>query len=299
MKIHKLKNALIISALAAGLILFANPIAAQRTGSTKSDTRITYHDGPVLPGRLTIYTIFYGNWPATDNTPWILSDLASSISGSPYFMINTTYPSATGSAPSGATLYAGSVSDQYSQGPSLTNENIKQIIEAQILSGALPLDSTGIYIVVGSSDVTDIQPDGSTFCTPGSSPHHGYGVLDGTFYMYGYLGGANRCPTSAGPQFVAPDGTLLPTPNDNFAADAMASSLLHILNAAVTNPLGYGGWYDRYGLENADKCLGKFGTTFLAPNGATANIILGGRYYLIQQNWLNDRRGRCVMSIAE
>ena len=79
----------------------------------------------------------------------------------------------------------------------------------------------------------------------------------------------------------------------------MASSLANLFNVIVTNPLPYGGWFDRYGLENADKCLGKFGTTYISENGARANMRLAGRDYLIQQNWINDRRGRCVLSVID
>jgi hypothetical protein len=80
----------------------------------------------------------------------------------------------------------------------------------------------------------------------------------------------------------------------------MASSLAHLLNVIVTSPMGnagpFGGWYDRYGLENAQKCQGTFGQTYQAPNGARANMRLGLRDFLIQQNWVNVRRGYCGLS---
>ena len=53
--------------------------------------------------------------------------------------------------------------------------------------------------------------------------------------------------------------------------------------------------FDRYGLENADKCEGRFGQPYLTPNGARANLRLGYRDFLIQQNWVNDGKGRCAM----
>jgi hypothetical protein len=67
------------------------------------------------------------------------------------------------------------------------------------------------------------------------------------------------------------------------------------LAEVVTDPTG-GGWFDRYGLENAAKCVGQFGTTYLTANGARANLRLGRRDYLIQQNWVNDRKGHCAMN---
>ena len=296
MKNNKFKYAILAVVLTTSLL--AASAAAQRGGTVRTDTRITYHNGPVMPGASNVYLIWYGNWSNNPGVVPILSELAGSTSGSPYFLINTTYTSGNGVGPNGGTLFAGSVSDVYSHGPTLTISDIQEVVVDKIESAALPLDTAGIYIVVASSDVTDLRPDGSTFCTPGTSPHHGVVVSSGSSVKYGFLGGADRCPTSAGPQFVMPDGSPLPTPNGNFAADAMASTYMRLLNVIVTNPTGYG-WYDRFGLENADKCVGKFGTTYLTPSGARANIQLGGRDFLIQQNWINERKGRCTMSIAQ
>jgi hypothetical protein len=299
MEKNKFKNALISAAIVTSLLLSALPGSAQRGGSgggIKTDTRITYHNGPIMTGTPTIYLIWYGNWSGNDAVS-IMDDLAASTSGTPYFMINTTYTNALGDTPSGGTLYAGSVWDNYSHGPSLTVDDIREIIVDKMNSSELPLDANGIYIVLGSADATDIQPDGSTFCTPGKFPYHAATVFDGTSVKYGYIGSPDRCPTSAAPQFVAADGSRLPTPNGNFAADGMASIYLHLLNVIVTNSSGYG-WYDRNGLENAAKCVGQFGSTYATSNGARANMRMGGRDYLIQANWINDRKGRCTVSIA-
>jgi hypothetical protein len=76
----------------------------------------------------------------------------------------------------------------------------------------------------------------------------------------------------------------------------MANTLAHVLSTTITNPTGTG-WFDRYGLQNADKCDGQFGPTYLTTNGARANLKLGQRDYLIQQNWINnDRKGHCAMN---
>ena len=75
----------------------------------------------------------------------------------------------------------------------------------------------------------------------------------------------------------------------------MASILTHELQETVTDPLG-SAWYDSTGAENADKSAWTFGSTFNAPNGSTANLTLGARYYLIQRNWVNATGGYCGMS---
>ena len=84
------------------------------------------------------------------------------------------------------------------------------------------------------------------------------------------------------------------SPNGNAGADGMASIIAHELEEAVTDPQ-LNAWYDRRGYENADKCAWTFGQTYTAPNGSLANVKLGSRDYLIQQNWVNDQGGYCAM----
>lgn len=277
-----------------------SPSASQKptepTNNVKTESRILYHNGPVMAGAADIYFIWYGCWDDTciggdTTTQSILTDFASSLGGSPYFQINAMYPGGSGFAPSGALFYGGAVYDRYSHGLELTDSDIQGIVYDQIVNGGLPGDPAGIYVVLASADVSS---NATGFCIPGATPHHGVFEKLGVVAKYAFVGNARRCPTVAASQFVS-NGTLLPTPNGSLAADAMASTLAHLMNVVVTNPTG-GGWYDRYGLENADKCLGQFGPTYTTANGARANIKLNQRDYLIQQNWVNDRRGHCAMN---
>lgn len=64
----------------------------------------------------------------------------------------------------------------------------------------------------------------------------------------------------------------------------MASILAHELEEAQTDPT-LTAWFDNIGQENADKCAWTFGTTYDPGNGSVANMKLGARDYLIQQNW--------------
>ena len=80
----------------------------------------------------------------------------------------------------------------------------------------------------------------------------------------------------------------------------MANIMARLLNVMITNPVGkdlppVGSGEDWFGLENADKCVGKFGTTYTTANGARANFRAGAKDYLIQQNWVNDRKGYCSL----
>jgi len=55
-------------------------------------------------------------------------------------------------------------------------------------------------------------------------------------------------------------------------------------------------WYDGTYYENADKCAWKWGQTYTTATGAMANMKIGTRDYLIQQNWVNNKGGYCALS---
>ena len=287
MKMKKLIALVALCALAAG------PLAAQKSRITTS--KMLYHDGPVLTGTHNIYVIWYGCW--TDNcgsagdtsTRQVLTDFLITIGNSPYIQINATYPNGTGEVPGGGIIYGGEVIDSsYSHGVDLTPSDITSIISDQVNSFRLPQDSQGIYVIIGSADIAS---SATGFCTTSARSYHAAGIVNGSPVNYIFLGNPVRCPGVVGPQFSRTG----PTPNGSYAADVLASNLAHVLNTSLTNPLG-NGWFDRYGLENADKCQDTFGQTYTTANGARANIRFGARDFLIQQNWVNDRKARCAMS---
>lgn len=283
-----MKRLVLLLALCA---LAASGVAAQ---ASRTSSKMLYHDGPVLTGTQNVYVIWYGCW--SDNCGsagdtkirQILADFLINIGNRPYIQINSTYPNGAGEAPSGALIYGGDATDPgYSHGLELTQQDIAGIISDQVNSFQLPQDSHGIYLVIASADVAS---SAMGFCTTSAPSYHGEGIVNGSPVKYIFLGNPVRCPSVAGPQFSRTG----PTPNDSYAADVLVSNFAHGLNTILTNPLG-NGWFDRYGLENADKCQNTFGQTYLTANGARANIRLGTRDFLIQQNWVNDRKARCAM----
>jgi hypothetical protein len=261
-----------------------------------------YHGGAVETDAPDVFFIWYGCWEDTCGTAGdtmtssLVTEVSGTLGGTPYFQMNATYPSDPWGPPSGALFLGGSVMDSsYSHGVELTASDIQAIIGAQLDSGALPADPLGIYIVVASADVGSAA---TGFCAPSAPPHHGRGYWEGWRYAYGFIGNPSRCPTVAAPQFFAKNGRRLPTPNGNLAGDAMATTLARLLNNMVTDPYG-DAWFDRYGLEAADKCVGMYGPTFVTANGAQANLHLGSHDFLIQQNWVNDVKGRCAMNTSQ
>jgi len=302
MKTNKTK---LQSLLALLLLMFAElgqlsaqtTTAQKPTSTVKTNSRILYNGGYVLIGSANLYVIWYGCWDETCRagntvTQSIARDFMFNVGSSPYMQINAMYPNSAGQAPSGAVLYGGESFDQYSHGLELTAADIKAIVSAQIEGNLLPPDPAGIYLVLASADVSS---SATGFCVPGAFPHHGSGFdANGVLFKYAFAGNAARCPSVAAPQFFDSNGTELPTPNGNLAGDAMVSTIAHLINVVVTNSFGTG-WFDRYGLQTADKCFGEFGPTYLV-NGGRANIKLGQRDFLIQQNWINDRKGHCALN---
>jgi hypothetical protein len=241
---------------------------------------ISYHGGPVITGTTNVYYIWYGNWSGNSATT-ILTDLAQNLGGSPYFNINTTYYNGSGVHVSNAVGYGGSTTDSYSQGTSLSDAQIKTVVSSAISSGRLTLDTNAVYFVLTSADVTA----SSGFCTQYCG-WHTHGTISGSDVKYSFVGNPDRCPASCEDQTTGPNG--------NAGADGMASIIAHELEEAVTDP-DLNAWYDSRGAENADKCAWTFGTQYTVANGAKANVKLGARDFLIQQNWVNSGSGSCSM----
>jgi hypothetical protein len=240
---------------------------------------ITYHGGPVMHGTTNIYYIWYGNW-AGNSAVTILTDLANDIGGSQYFAINTTYGDGSGKV-SNAVHYAGSTNDAYSHGTSLDEAAVRDVVSGAISSHSLPLDASGIYFVLTSDDVKQ-----SLFCSPYCGWHNA-ATISGTDVKYAHVGNAaTLCPASC---IESGSGA-----NGNAGADGMASVLVHELEEAATDP-DLNAWYDSDGEENADKCAWTWGKEYTSANGSRANVRLGARDFLIQQNWVNAGAGYCSM----
>ena len=262
---------------------------------------ITYHGGEVMAGAVNVYMIWYGCWGLSTcgyteqaNTISILTDFVNTLGASPYFQINTGYPDASGQAPSDI-VYGGATGDRYSRGTMLTEADLDGIVADQLAIGEFPVDSQGIYLVMTSADVT-IQDNNTHFCVTCCNAHRSFD-FNGTPIKSVFVGNPVRCPHRCAAQL----GTTGQTPNANFTADAMANWLAHGINATVTNPYGDAWYDDANGLENSEKCEGTYGQTYTVtnPDGqlAPANIRLVNRDYLLQQNWVNAKKGsRCAMA---
>jgi hypothetical protein len=297
-----------MATLVAALLPYAPPVQAQdgdseiapkaihqtfqqavhnQNGRPKSGgSGISYHGGALLgvtgSSPVNVYVIWYGNWAGNTATT-IIPNFLNAIGGSPYFNINTTYYNGSGLHVLNAVHYNGMATDNYSQGYALGDAQIQAIVSNALTSGALPTDSSGVYFVLTSADVTET----SGFCTSYCGWHTA-ATLNAKDIKYAFVGNPDQCPSACEAQTSS-------SPNNNPGADGMVSVIAHELEEATTDP-DLNAWFDSRGEENADKCAWTFGTTSrLSTNGSAYNMILGGNYYLIQQNWVNSGSGYCAL----
>jgi hypothetical protein len=309
------KRFILLAMLSFGL--FGNVAQAQFIGITKpfdpasqqlapigeaivTGNGIEYNGGPVMLGPHNVYFIWYGNFSG-NNALAILPDLINGFGGSQYFNTNTTYGDASANIANTATM-AGQIFDNYSQGTALTGTTFSNLINATLNSGKVPVDPNGIYFVLTSPDVTLNFPP----ATPGGPPQ-GFCTAFCGFHTSGLFGPASA-PTDIKVAFVGDPATRCPaipgksgcsaqslSPNGNEGADAMANVMAHELNETITDPDGDAWFHTNTAGEVGDLCNFQFGTTFTSLNGAHANVVLSGRQFLIQQNWLNANGGGCAM----
>jgi hypothetical protein len=243
--------------------------------------RMEYHRDLVLTGYQDVYLIWYGGWANYAADQSVVTDLASTIGATPYLNTVQLYTDSTGSRASSSVIYGGSVTDEYSHGALLSDADIADIVDGQLSSYALPYDPNAIYVVLASPDITASSGQDVSYCAL-----HGMKLVMGARARYVYVGAPSRS-TRCSPQPVGPNGTI--------DGDGMAYLFAAELANVLTDPLLVT-WYDRLGLEMADKCAWNFGTTYTAANGSLANVHLGVRDYLLPTLWAPSKNGgACVL----
>ena len=156
-----------------------------------------------------------------------------------------------------------------------------------LTSGYLPYDSNTVYAVfaAGTTNFDSLLYNG------GCAYHH-YFFWNGLPVVYAAMPGSyvyTDC-TSAG--HGEPAGN---SPNNDFDADAEVNMLAHEIEESTTDP-EWNAWYgNNLEQENADDCAWYWGTTY--NNGVgVANMNLGGKDFLIQENLLYQSGGECVQN---
>ena len=257
---------------------------AKAVAAPTKSANISYHNGPIITGTTNLYLIWYGNWSTNQVGQTILTDFVTTLGGTPYFAINTTYYNSKLVKVSNSLQLKGSTTDAYSQTATLTDAGVKSVVASAITSGRLPNDTNAVYLVLSSADVTESSGFITKYCG-----WHAHATISASDIKYSFVGD----PTTQGINNCAWQSAS--SPNGNPGADAMVSVVAHEIDEAVTDP-DLNAWYDSAGAENADKCAWMFGTTYKAANGSLANMKIGARDYLVQQNWKAGSTQGCALT---
>jgi len=271
------------------------PIASYPTYGTNG---FGYNGGTVMTGTVNVYHIFYGDFSSTvgAQSKSLIDFLGSTIGGSSWYNIMTTYYQTVGST---RTYVSNSVVKKATvalattqQGGSITSSQIVTEITNLINAGTLPNDPNGVYMFIFRGDIGVTWSDGSQWA--GASPNGQWcGIHDAFPYGNDYIKFSANGDTNFGAYGSGCQAVRGTTVNGNIGADSLASVYAHELVETVSN--WSGAWYDTLsssataGYENADMCSWNFGT--MLPGSANANVVIGGKKWLIQQNWLPTVRG--------
>src|SRR5437660_1010097 len=262
----------------------------------KSNTGIFYHGGPVvyLTNVVAIYwsagTIYNGG-PAPGATGPGSSDgslvgfFLRNLGGSPYFNINTTYFDGTGTHVQNVVNYThfwAANTNVPASGSSVADAAVQAEIVSGFTSGKLTFDGNTLYAVFSDAGVNLGGGFGTQYCA-----YHGHFTWNGNDVKYAVMPHDYDFPSAC--------AALNGSPNNDPFADAEVNTLAHETEETTTDE-DLNAWYDRRGEENADKCAWTFGSTYTSGNGATANMNLGGKDFLVQRNWVNAGSGGCALS---
>ena len=257
---------------------------------------IYYHSGPVLQSGTSVSAIYwaaapiYVNGPAAGTTGLGTGDgsliglFLRSLGGSPYFGINSTYTDGAGKAIVNAVSYQQFWANNTSvpaNGTTVTDAQMVAMLQSGFTGGKLTYAPGTLYLIFTAGKVNLGGGFGSQYCayhTNGKVTINGVSqtVLYAAMpYDAAYLSGCAGITASA---------------NGDLGADVEVNTLAHEIEETTTDMLGTA-WYDMRGYENADKCAWKWGTTYTAANGMKANMKIGGKDFLVQQNWTNAGSG--------
>lgn len=190
------------------------------------------------------------------------------------------YTDGNGKAVTGPLNLAAAVNDAGSHSLNLTTTVHKQIVLDAVNSGYLSptnrLDNTGLYIIMGASDVTD-----EDFC----KKNCGYNSWSDEF-QYMFIGYPGICPNVCIP-LVNKDVS----PNNSPAMDAAITIFSHEIQDILTDPRG-DAWEikanDGLVVELGDFCSGEgtskdqFGNMTQDQQSGSYNLELSGSKYLVQ-----------------
>ncbi len=271
-------------------------------GGGGTNTGIYYHGGPVLQSGTNVVAVYWASTPIFNNGPTpgtvgagstdgsLVGYFLSHLGGSSYFNINSTYNDGAGHAIANIVNYT-----RYWANSTNAPSGTQNVSDAQMLAmlesgfntpGVLTYDANTLYAIFTSGAVNLGGGFGTQYC---AYHYHGTVTVGGVSKTVLYA----AMPYNAAYPGACTNGTLPPNGSAEVGADAEVNTLAHEVEETTTDLMG-NAWFDRRGYENADKCAWNWGTTTTLPNGGVANIVIGGKNFLVQQNWLNTGSGGCA-----
>jgi hypothetical protein len=258
-----------------------------------SPNNFAYHPGTTVltTGNINLYNIYWGDFSSASSTQMkgLIDFFAANLGGSSWYNIMTTYYQIVGNVQtfmSNKLTFVKSVSvSTTTTAGTLTDAIVESTISGLISSGQLPVDPAALYTLIfrGDTSYSGWAGTGGTqaqWCGFHSSFTYQPGNVN---IYYSVLGDSG---TSAFPQYCQSQTSN--TANGNAGADGLASVYAHEVVEAASD--GNGAWWDTCsscltkGYENGDMCSWKFGT--LLPGSTNANVVIGGKKWLIQDNYV-------------
>jgi hypothetical protein len=276
--------------------------AAARTGGGSG---IFYHGGPVLQAGTNVATVYWAASPIYAGGPAAGSSGAGSsdgsligtflrgIGGTPYFGINSSYTDGSGRAIANSvsyTQYWANNASVPSAGQNVSDAQLIAMLQSGFKSGALTYDASTLYAIFTAGTVNLGGGFGTSYCAYHT---HGTVTIGGVAktVLYAAMPYNNAYPSACTSGLKPANGSADP------GADYEVNTLVHEVEETTTDMMG-NAWFDRRGYENGDKCAWTWGTTHVdATTGGTYNVTVGGKHFLVQQNWKNTGTGGCGLSL--
>ena len=269
--------------------------SASALSTAATDNGIYYHGGLAIHAQ-NVAAIYWSYRPIYNGGPLpgttgpgsadgsLIGFFLSHLGGSSYYNINTTYYDAARTPILNSvtyTQYWAATTNVPLPGIPVSDSQLQAEIVAGFTGGQLTYDPNTLYFVFSDALVNLGGSFGSVYCA-----YKGHFAWNGNDVKY-----------AAMPHEIDyyPCIGSYTSPNNDPAADAEVNDIAHETEETQTDP-DRTAWYDNAGNENADKCWMNFGKMYTTANGATANVQIGGKDFLVQQNWVNANGGGCVLS---